>query len=240
VTTRFWPLGSPCPSGHLVSTERFPSERQGRSKRLSRHTSSTWSNTLMQPGLIKSILNDLGLLTVDGHAIQHKFTMTTSILHPNSDGAPCQENWHYWSVIGKQNFIAANTWTDLSFAVHQCTKFSNQPHCLHKKAVKHIGWYLHLTWNQGLILHPQADHSLNACVDADFSSWWHQTYSHLHDSALSCTGYILVYYSCPVAWTSKLQTEIALSTTEAKYQALSTCMHDLLPMHTLIQELFCS
>jgi len=31
--------------------------------------------------------------------------------------------------------------------------------------------------------------------------------------------------------------EIALSTTEAEYQALSTCMHDILPLRTLIQEL---
>jgi len=36
---------------------------------------------------------------------------------------------------------------------------------------------------------------------------------------------------------SKLQTKIALSTTEAKYQALSTCMWDILPLRTLIQEL---
>jgi len=48
---------------------------------------------------------------------------------------------------------------------------------------------------------------------------------------------LLVYCACPISWTSKLQTEIMLSTTEAKYQALSSCMQDLLPLHTLIQEL---
>jgi len=113
----------------------------------------------------------------------------------------------------------------------------NQPHCLHEKVVKHIGHYLHLTQHQGLILRPQADHSLNAYVNANFASRWHQAYSHLRDNTLSHTGYVLVYCGCPIAWTSKLQTEIALSTTEAEYQALSTCMRDLLPLYTLIQEL---
>ena len=37
-------------------------------------------------------------------------------------------------------------------------------------------------------------------------------------------------------WVSKLQTEIALSTTEAEYIALSQSMRDLLPMKALFQE----
>jgi hypothetical protein len=42
---------------------------------------------------------------------------------------------------------------------------------------------------------------------------------------------------CPVMWTSKLQTEIALSTMEAEYIALSTAMKELLPMKFLVHEL---
>jgi len=44
--------------------------------------------TLTQPGLIDSILTDLGLLSTDGCPIQHKFTLATSILHPDNEGAP--------------------------------------------------------------------------------------------------------------------------------------------------------
>jgi len=193
--------------------------------------------TLTQPGLIDSVLTDLGLLDDTQNPVQHKFTPATTVLHPDSDGAPRQENWHYRSVIGKLNFIAANTHPDLSFAIHQCAKFSNNPRCLHEKAVKHIGRYLHLTCHQGIILCPQVDHSLNAYVDADFAGRWHQAYSHLREHNLSRTGYVLVYCGCPIAWTSKLQNEIALSTTEAEYLALSACMRDLLPLCTLIQEL---
>lgn len=37
-------------------------------------------------------------------------------------------------------------------------------------------------------------------------------------------------------WVSKLQTEIALSTTEAEYIALSQSLRDLIPMRRLLQE----
>jgi len=113
----------------------------------------------------------------------------------------------------------------------------NQPCFLHEKAVKHISCYLYLTRNQGLILQPKPDHSLNAYADADVSSQWHQAFSHLCNNSLYWTGYVLIYCGCPICWTSKLQTEIALSTTEAKYQGLSACMHDLLLLFTLIQKL---
>jgi len=193
--------------------------------------------TLTQPGLIDSVLTDLGLLNNDSTPVKHKFTAVSSILHPDPDGLPQEEHWHYRSVVGKLNFIAANTRPDISFAIHQCAKYANQPRLLHEKAVKHIGRYLLLTCSQGLILRPQPDHSLNAYADADFAGRWHQAFSHLRDHSLSRTGYVLVYCGCPISWTSKLQTEIALSTTEAEYQALSSCMRDLLPLRTLIQEL---
>ena len=43
--------------------------------------------------------------------------------------------------------------------------------------------------------------------------------------------------NCPVMWTSKLQTETALSTMQAEYIALSTAMRDLLPFQELLHEL---
>ena len=42
---------------------------------------------------------------------------------------------------------------------------------------------------------------------------------------------------CPVHWVSKLQTEIALSTTEAEYIALSQAMRELLPMREFLHDL---
>ena len=54
---------------------------------------------------------------------------------------------------------------------------------------------------------------------------------------MSRTGYIINYANCPVIWSSKLQSEIALSTTEAEYIALSQSLRDVLPLVGLLREL---
>jgi hypothetical protein len=74
-------------------------------------------------------------------------------------------------------------------------------------------------------------------VDADFTGMWHQDHAELCDCALSCTGYIITYCGCPMHWASKLQTDIALSTTEKDYIALSMAMRELLPLQHLVMEI---
>jgi hypothetical protein len=53
----------------------------------------------------------------------------------------------------------------------------------------------------------------------------------------SRTGYIIFIADCPVLWVSRLQTDIATSTMEAEYSALSTAMIDVLPIKMLATEI---
>ncbi|KAL7460030.1 hypothetical protein ACHAXS_000498 [Conticribra weissflogii] len=46
-----------------------------------------------------------------------------------------------------------------------------------------------------------------------------------------------MYAGCPIFWSSKLQTEIALSTTEAEYIALSSAMCEVLPFLNTMKEI---
>ena len=46
-----------------------------------------------------------------------------------------------------------------------------------------------------------------------------------------------MYAGCPVIWCSKLQTEIALSTTEAEYISLSQATRDVLPFMDFLKEI---
>jgi hypothetical protein len=122
-------------------------------------------------------------------------------------------------------------------AVHICARFVNQPNRTHQDVVKYLCHYLHYTRTHGLILKPTADNRLNAYVDSDFAGQWSHSTCQLRDSAVSRTSYIILYCDCPIHWVSKLQSEIALSITEAEYIALLMCLRDLLPMRTLLTEL---
>ncbi len=51
---------------------------------------------------------------------------------------------------------------------------------------------------------------------------------------MSHTGFIITYCNCPITWCSKLQTEIALSTTESEYIVLSSATHELLPLRRIL------
>ena len=54
---------------------------------------------------------------------------------------------------------------------------------------------------------------------------------------MSRTGYVIFYANCPIIWCSKLQTEIALSTTESEYIALSQSLRDVIPLINLLREM---
>ena len=56
-------------------------------------------------------------------------------------------------------------------------------------------------------------------------------------TAKSRSGFIVLYAGCPLMWSSKLQTSIALSTTEAEYVALSNSLREIIPMMKLISEM---
>jgi hypothetical protein len=56
-------------------------------------------------------------------------------------------------------------------------------------------------------------------------------------SVKSRTGYVILYRGSPLLWVSKLQTQIAISTMEAKYLALSQSMRDLIPIYQILHEI---
>jgi hypothetical protein len=73
-------------------------------------------------------------------------------------------------------------------------------------------------------------------IDADFTGLW-SSLADGQDSAhvRSRTGYVLLLAGCPLFWVSKLQTEIATSTLEAEFIALSQAMRDLIPARQILQ-----
>jgi len=100
------------------------------------------------------------------------------------------------------------------------------PRKSHTVAVEHIGRYLLGSREKGLVLKPKKKRCLKNYVDADFCGNWSKLRAQEDAStAKSRTG-------C-----SKLQTMVALSTTEAEYFALSHSLREVIPMIQLLDEL---
>ena len=188
---------------------------------------------LTQTGLIDDVLASTGLT-----ASAPTPTPSTIVpLGPDEDGEPIQETWSYPSVIGKLNYLANNTRPDIAFAVHQCARFTHRPKRSHEVAVKRIIRYLKGTSTMGLIYHTdQIPLTLDCYVDADFAGLWGSMDPEDPTCVKSRSGYVILFGNAPLIWASKLQTEVAMSTMEAEYIAMSTSMRELIPMRALVAE----
>ena len=121
-------------------------------------------------------------------------------------------------------------------AVHQCARFNGCPKLCHEKAVKYIARYLLSSHDKGIHYKPDSTRGLECYVDADFAGGWSSGEYTNPECVLSRTGFVIMYAGCPITWCSKLQTEIALSTTESEYIALSQAMRETIPFMNLMVE----
>jgi hypothetical protein len=162
-----------------------------------------------------------------------KTPASTVPLGANANGDKFDETWEYASIVGMLMFLANNTRPDIAYAAHQCARFTHAPKQTHALAVKKIVRYLQGTKNKGLFMKPIKEFSIDCYVDADFAGLYGSEDDQDPISAKSRTGYVLFLANCPLLWVSKLQTEIATSTMEAEYIALSQSMKDLIPLRRM-------
>ena len=192
--------------------------------------------TMSQPFLIDKIIASLGDAVTEANT-KDSPAVYKEILHKDTDGPERKQSWSYRSVIGMLNYLAASTRPDILYAVHQCARFSAAPKLSHERAVKRIVKYLKGTRDKGIIMSPDKEKGIQCFVDADFASGFSDEARDDPIAVFSRTGYVLMYFNCPVLWVSKLQTEISLSTVEAEYIALSQSMRDIIPFLDQLNEL---
>ena len=192
---------------------------------------------LSQETLIKSILKDLHL---DQDTTTTKTTPAkSSVILQESKDSPIHDNhFHYRSVIGKLNFLEKATRPDITYAAHQCARFSSDPRMVHNQAVKWLGRYLKGTQECKMEYKPRPTEGFKVYVDADFAGGWHKGASADDRTASrSRYGYVILYAGMPVCWASKLQTEVALSSTESEYIGISEATRQVIPIMKLLKEL---
>ena len=118
-------------------------------------------------------------------------------------------------------YLASNTRPDISFAVHQCDRFTKNTKVSHNTAVKRICRYLQGTKDNGLVFNPSKKLVVGCCTDEDFAGLWVHEDPQDPICARSRTVIMVTFSNFPLLWVSKLQTEIALSTLHYEYVSLS-------------------
>ena len=162
-------------------------------------------------------------------------------LGKDPDGDPPNGTFSYPSVVGMLLYLSGHSRPDIQFAVSQCARFIHGTKRSHERALERIGQYLKSTMKEGLILRPTKnesgflDFNIECYVDADFAGLYNVEDVMDPSCVKSRTGYVICVCGCPVVWTSKLQSDIATSTMEAEYNALSMAMKELLPFRNIFQ-----
>ena len=93
------------------------------------------------------------------------------------------------------------------------------------------------TRKEVIVYNPDTSKCLEYYVDADFAGGWQEANADNADNIMSQTGMVIMYAICPIFWRSSLKTEIALSTAEAEYIALSSALRQVLPLMTMMEEI---
>ena len=131
-----------------------------------------------------------------------------------------------------------NTRPDITFAVSQCARYTFCPKLSHEKDLKRIGRYLKGTNTKRLIMKPRPDLNIDCYVNSDFTGLWGYEDSQDPTCIRSRTRYTIMIGGCLVLWSSKLHTEIVLSTMEAEYISFSTSLKQLIPFKRLVDSVW--
>ena len=131
----------------------------------------------------------------------------------------------YRSTIGSLLYLIASQ-PDIAFSVGVCARFQSNPKESHLNVVKRIIKYVSVTCDFGLFSSKESNISLVRYSDAD---WVGNV-----DDRKSTTGGCFYVGTNFVAWISKKQNFVSLSTAKAKYIVVGSCCSQLLWMKKLL------
>ncbi|KAJ3522289.1 hypothetical protein NMY22_g11955 [Coprinellus aureogranulatus] len=150
---------------------------------------------------------------------------------PDPDNPVDMTGVPYMSGVGAAMYLAIATRPDLIYAVAKLAQYNSNPGPEHWKALKHLFRYikgtidLKLTYRGG----EMTSELFQAYSDADHAGCL--------DTRRSTSGFLIKMGSGAVSWSSKKQTTVADSSTEAEYVSASAAGREIFWMRTLLKEI---
>jgi hypothetical protein len=152
---------------------------------------------------------------------------------PEQEPLPDADASTYRALVGGLLYLANCTRPDLAFAVGVLARFMSAPTAAHWEAGKHVLRYLRGTAGLGLCFGGEGGtgelEQVVGFADADYGGE--------RDSRRSTTGCVFLLNGAGVSWLSRLQHTVALSTTEAEYQAAAMAAKEALWLRNLLADM---
>lgn len=134
----------------------------------------------------------------------------------------------YRELVGCLMYAMLTTRPDLSAAVNYYSRFQSNATESHWKGLKRILRYIKDTVDLALLYRKTNSPPLVGYADSDWAG--------ALDDRKSTTGYLFEVFGAVVTWTTRKQTTVSLSSTEAEYIALSTAAEELVWLKNLLQD----
>ncbi|PWA93616.1 hypothetical protein CTI12_AA069020 [Artemisia annua] len=137
----------------------------------------------------------------------------------------------YRTLVGKLIYLTI-TRPYISFAAQLLSQFSHAPRTTHMKALLRVLRYIKLSHGQGLHIPSNTNHTLLAYCDRDWAA--------CPTTRRSVSGYAIFLDKCFISWSSKKQSVVSRSSTEAEYRALADCTCEITWLKCLFKDLHIS
>jgi hypothetical protein len=136
----------------------------------------------------------------------------------------------YMTCMGELLYLAIATRPDIARTVSTLCRYNVNPGYQHMLAVKHLWRYLRTTIDVKLTYRPDPNSPdlFTAFCDADHGG--------CADTGRSTSGWLVKMGTGAISWMSKLQSIVALSTTEAEYVAACSAGQEILWLRHLFKE----
>ena len=164
-----------------------------------------------------------------------KAPMPAHLSHDDAHPVPgvAQEpHFPYRQLLGSLLYLAVTTRPDIAHAVIYLAPFSANPSKVHTNALRRVLAYLNTTKDHTLHFRRGDSHAANqllAYADSDLAGDV--------STSRSVSGRIIYLNTSPISWSSRKQTKVALSTTEAEAYALVEAIKDVTNLRILLSDL---
>ena len=139
------------------------------------------------------------------------------------------ESLPFRELVGSLMYLMVATRPDIAFAVSKLSRFYSTYSSIHWEAAKRVLRYLKGTCTQKLCLGKEGHDSIVGYADSDWATD--------KDTRRSVSGSLLFWRGSCISWKSRIQSRVALSTTEAEYVALTQASTECIYIKNLLSEL---